>query len=65
MLHDQCVAAPGGLDGRVLFCNRAALEVLGVPLEAVTGRLLGELGVISDSHDADAAGRLDRQGRTL
>lgn len=42
-----------GLDGRVRFCNATALSYLGLPLEAVVGSWVGELGVFSDSNEWD------------
>lgn len=42
-----------GTDGRVQFCNQAALDILGVPLEEVVGRRMGELGVLADSGEEE------------
>lgn len=42
-----------GLDGRVRYCNATALSYLGLPLEAVVGSWVGELGVFSDSNEWD------------
>nr|WP_315810402.1 ATP-binding protein [Pseudomonas sp. C9-3] len=40
-------------DTRVLFCNQAALDFLGVTAEAAIGKRLGELDEFSDPHEAE------------
>jgi two-component system sensor histidine kinase EvgS/two-component system response regulator EvgA len=42
-----------GLDGRVLYCNQATLEVVGARLEDVVGKYFYELGVLSDVHETE------------
>lgn len=42
-----------GLDGRVRYCNATALNYLGLPLEAVVGNWIGELGFFSDPNEWD------------
>ncbi|MGC4010132.1 MAG: ATP-binding protein [Pseudomonas sp.] len=37
-----------GTDARVQFCNQAVLDILGLPLESVIGKRMGELGVFAD-----------------
>ncbi|WP_325437951.1 ATP-binding protein [Pseudomonas nitroreducens] len=41
------------LDGRVLFCNQTAQRILGVPLEEVVGKWLGELGIFTETPEVD------------
>jgi two-component system sensor histidine kinase EvgS/two-component system response regulator EvgA len=42
-----------GLDGRVLYCNQATLEVVGARLEDVVGKFFYELGVLSDAGETE------------
>lgn len=46
-----------GLDGRILFCNRHTLELLGLQLEDVVGKMVGDLGLFASPHEAELLGR--------
>jgi len=42
-----------GLDGRILFCNQAALDATGISQEDMLGKTAGELGLFSDPHEVE------------
>jgi two-component system sensor histidine kinase EvgS/two-component system response regulator EvgA len=41
------------LDTRVLFCNQAAVDFLGVPMEGIIGKRVGEMGEFLDPNEAE------------
>lgn len=47
--HPMTVRA---LDSRILYCNQATQRLLGLPMEAILGKRVGELEIFEDSHEA-------------
>lgn len=47
--HPMTVRA---LDSQILYCNQATQRLLGLPMEAILGKRVGELEIFEDSHEA-------------
>jgi len=47
--HPMTVRA---LDSQILYCNQATQRLLGLPMESILGKRVGELEIFEDSHEA-------------